>query len=69
MCQAFDYVKDEGISLESEYRYHARDGTCKKKSKSFIIRDCVNVTKLDSDELLEALTYGPVSIAVMANNI
>lgn len=68
MCQAFDYIKDNGISLESEYPYRARDQKCAKKSKSFIIRDCVNVTQLDSDELLEALAYGPVSVAVMANN-
>lgn len=68
MCQAFDYIKDNGISLESEYRYEARDRPCRKKSKAFIIRDCVNVTQLDSDELLEALAWGPVSVAVMADN-
>ncbi len=68
MSQAFEYVKDKGISTEQEYPYEARDGKCRKKSNSFQVAGCVNVTHDDSNELLEALNIGPVSVAVKANN-
>ena len=68
MSQAFDYIKDNGISLESEYPYVGRNGQCRKKSNSFQVAGCVNVTADDSMELLEALNIGPVSIAVKADN-
>ena len=69
MSAAFQYVKDHGISTEAEYPYEGRDRTCRKKSNSFQVAGCVNVTHNDNDELLEALTIGPVSIAVKANNM
>jgi C1A family cysteine protease len=69
MSAAFEYVKDKGISTEAEYPYEGRDRSCRKKSASFQVSGCVNVTHNDNDELLEALTIGPVSIAVKANNM
>ena len=69
MSAAFEYVKDKGISTEAEYPYEGRDRTCRKKSNSFQVSGCVNVTHNNNDELLEALTIGPVSIAVKANNV
>ena len=68
ISQAFEYVKDNGISTEKEYHYEGLDRKCRKKSKTFTISGCVNVTADDSNALLEALAYGPVSIAVRANN-
>jgi xylem cysteine proteinase len=68
MNQAFEYIKDQGISTDKEYPYEGRDRSCRKKSKSFVIDGCVNVTKDDNDNLLEALAHGPVSVAVKANN-
>ena len=68
MSQAFEYIAEQGISLESEYKYEAKDKTCRKKSSSYKLKGCVNVTSDDSMELLEALNIGPVSIAVKANN-
>ena len=68
MCQAFEYVKDHGISTEQDYPYEGRDRKCRKKTEGFKIAGCVNVTADDSHALLEALNYGPVSIAVKADN-
>ncbi|MDR3737355.1 MAG: C1 family peptidase [Acidobacteriaceae bacterium] len=68
MSQAFEYVAEKGISLESEYPYKGRDGTCKKVSSSYKIKGCVNVTADDSIELLQALNIEPISIAVKADN-
>ena len=68
MSQAFEYVKDHAISTRKEYPYEAKNGRCRKKSESFKISGCVNVTADDSNELLEALSYGPVSIAVKGGN-
>jgi hypothetical protein len=68
MNLAFEYIHDKGISTQKEYPYEGRDRTCRKKSNSFQIDGCVNVTENDNDMLLEALTHGPVSVAVKANN-
>lgn len=68
MNQAFQYVVDNGISTDKEYPYEGRDRSCRKKSKTLVIDGCVNVTKNDNDNLLEALAHGPVSVAVKANN-
>jgi len=68
MSWAFEYIKDKGISKRSEYPYTGRDGTCKKKSNSFQIAGCVNITAEDNDMLLEGLNLVPVSVAVSANN-
>jgi len=68
MNLAFEYIKDKGISTRQEYPYEGRDRPCRKKSNSFQIDGCVNVTKNDNDNLLESLAHGPVSVAVKANN-
>jgi len=71
MCQAFEYVADHGIASEKDYPYEARDRPCRTtgKKRALNIQGCVNVTRNDNDELLEALATGPVSVAVTANNI
>jgi len=68
MSQAFEYIAENGISTEQEYPYEARDGKCRKKSKAYTLKGCVNVTHDSNDELLEALNLQPVSVAVKANN-
>ncbi len=65
---AFTYVKDNGISTESEYGYEAKAQKCRKKSKSFGILGCVQVDEGNSEQLLEALNIGPVAIGVSAHN-
>ena len=68
MDLAFEYVQKNGISTEAEYPYEGRDGKCRKKSKALQIDGCTAVAADDSDQLLEALNHGPVSVAVKANN-
>jgi len=68
MSWAFEYIREKGISTRKEYPYEGRNGPCRKKSNSFQIKGCINVTKDDSDSLLEALNINPVSICVRANN-
>jgi C1A family cysteine protease len=68
MDAGFKYIMDKGISLASEYKYEGRDGACRKKSANYKLTGCVQVKHDDGDELLEALTKGPVSIAVKADN-
>eukprot|EP00829_Urostomides_striatus_P021587 TRINITY_DN96_c0_g1_i2.p1 TRINITY_DN96_c0_g1~~TRINITY_DN96_c0_g1_i2.p1 ORF type:complete len:308 (+),score=69.76 TRINITY_DN96_c0_g1_i2:28-924(+) len=65
---AFEYIKDKGISTRREYRYEGADGTCRKKSNSFQISGCANITKNDNDMMLEALSYGPVSAWIRSDN-
>jgi C1A family cysteine protease len=68
--QAMKWVTDNGgLCSEADYKYTARDGSCKKTS-------CESVTTLDSHdqyssekEMMEDLpTKGPISIAVDAEN-
>lgn len=71
MSQAFEYIADNGIAKEQDYKYTARNGRCRKSEvpRAIKISGCVNVTRDDSDMLLEALAIGPVSIAVTADNL
>lgn len=71
MSQAFEYIVDNGLATEADYKYTARNGNCKKGStpRAIKISGCVNVTRDDNDVLLEALALGPVSIAVTADNM
>lgn len=71
MSQAFEYIVDNGLATEKDYPYVARNNPCKSKSiaRAVKITGCVNITRDDSNELLEALATGPVSIAVTAGNI
>ncbi len=65
---AFNYVRERGISTESEYGYEARDWMCRKRSNSFEIGGCVPIAEGDSEQLLEALNIGPVAVGVSAAN-
>ena len=68
MCQSFQYVKEHGISTEKEYPYEAKDRACRKKSEALKISGCVYVEVNNSNALLEALAYGPVSISVKGSS-
>ena len=67
MTYAFHYIKDKGISKESEYPYEGRDDTCRKKSNSFQINGYVTVPANNNDQLLAALNIEPVSVTVEAD--
>ena len=69
MDPAFEYIRDKGISLESEYPYRGRDQKCQKKSSSFKLEGYVDVPQNDSNQLLIALNIQPISVAVEADQI
>jgi hypothetical protein len=64
MDNAFDWVKENGIPLESEYPYLGRDGNCKKFKKAFKTRGFFDVPKNNVGQMKAALNLGPVSIAI-----
>lgn len=66
MDNAFKYVKDHGIVLDSEYPYKAVKQTCSKDKGSFKISGFTDVQ--DCQTLVNALNEKPVSVAVDATN-
>lgn len=66
MDQAFDYMKDNGIQLESSYQYTARDGTCRADPSlmAFKIDSYTDVPQDDNSELIKAIYAAPVSVAI-----
>jgi C1A family cysteine protease len=68
MDNAFDYVIDNNICSESSYPYTGiGGGTCKKCDSVTEISSCVDVTKNNQIDLKEAVSMGPVSIAIEAD--
>ncbi len=70
MDDAFYYVIDTGITLESKYPYHAVGGSCKytDADKAFQITDCVDVTVDKELPLRAAINQQPVSVAIDASH-
>jgi len=66
MTNALDYVSKNGISLESNYPYKGRDGTCsyKEEDKAFQNKDFEIVPSSDSDQLKLAASKGVVAVGV-----
>jgi len=65
----FDYIQNNGISLNSDYPYLSRDGKCKANyfKKVVKIASYVKLPKNDYNSLMSAVaTVGPVSISVDA---
>jgi C1A family cysteine protease len=67
MDDAFQYAKDNGMCLESAYPYTAKGGDCQKCEPVVSISGCVDVTKNNQVNLKEAVSMGPVSIAIEAD--
>lgn len=66
MTSAFKFVRDNGIVHEDEYAYKARKQTCAKATGDFKISGYTEVT--NCNDLANALTGRPVSVAVDASN-
>jgi cathepsin L len=65
----FDYIKNNGISLSSDYPYFAKKGECKNKIKEKIasIGSFVKLPENDYDSLMQTVANnGPVAISVAA---
>ena len=67
MDSAFQYAKDNGMCLETAYPYTATGGDCQKCDPVVQISGCVDVTKNNQIALKEAVSRGPVSIAIEAD--
>jgi len=69
MDYAFQYIIRNGITTEAAYPYKAVDGTCKSSGKpvAATIRSFKDVTPNNDAQLKAALTVGPVSIAIEAD--
>jgi KDEL-tailed cysteine endopeptidase len=67
MDDAFQYAKDNGMCLESAYPYTAKGGDCQKCESVVTISGCVDVTPNNQVALKEAVSNGPVSIAIEAD--
>tara|TARA_Y100001970_G_C14185871_1_gene832564 strand:+ start:945 stop:1940 length:996 start_codon:yes stop_codon:yes gene_type:complete len=69
MDGAFHYVMDNGLCEESAYPYNAKGGECAAdECKSVVsLSSCVDVTPNNQIHLREAVSYGPVSIAIEAD--
>ena len=67
MDDAFKYSMDNGMCLESVYPYNAVGGDCQKCDTVVEISNCVDVTKNNQIDLKEAVSRGPVSIAIEAD--
>jgi KDEL-tailed cysteine endopeptidase len=67
MDDAFQYAMDNGMCLESAYPYTAKGGDCQKCDTVVEMSSCTDVTKNNQIDLKEAVSRGPVSIAIEAD--
>jgi cathepsin L len=71
MTQAMDYIiKNNGIDTEESYPYTAKDGTtCKYDAakSAATLSGYKNIRRGNEEDLVQALTVGPVSVAIDAS--
>merc|ERR1719510_2572139 len=72
MDYGFEFIKDNGITSESNYPYTARDGSCQTSKQTPAVIPAHDLTYTDvqrnsADALENALNVGPVSIAIEAD--
>jgi cathepsin L len=67
---AMNYIKANGLMLTSDYKYTARDGTCKADKTKFMVTlsGYIEVAKGNEVQMKEALyNNGPLAIAIYAS--
>jgi C1A family cysteine protease len=68
MDNAFQYAIDTGMCVESDYPYTASAGSCQSTCEPEVtITDCADVPANNQLALKEAVSFGPVSIAIEAD--
>ena len=67
MDYAFLYAIDNGICTEDEVPYNGAEGTCTACTSAASISDCIDVTSRNQLHLKEAVSIGPVSVAIEAD--
>ncbi|KAJ8975094.1 hypothetical protein NQ317_002018 [Molorchus minor] len=69
MALAYDYVKDNGISTESDYPYLGYEATCAHSSSVLTVNDYVFIPEGDEYTLKDAVAnVGPISVSVYADD-
>ena len=72
MNLTFFYVKDHGITTEKNYPYMTMTRKCnetKVADRVGSIKDCTEVTPNSKKALMNAIKYGPTSVAVQGNQL
>jgi len=69
MDQAFQYIEQNPLELESDYPYTAMDGTCKfvKTKGQGLVKGFTDVPAGNAAQLKAAIAKGPVSVAIEAD--
>lgn len=67
MESAFEFAIDNGMCTESEDPYLAKYETCEQCDTYAYFTDCVSVTPNNELHLKEAVSKGPVSVAIQAD--
>ena len=67
MDNAFKYAIDNGMCTEAEEPYKGEKDTCVRCTPEVFIKSCVDVKPNDQLKLMEAVSLGPVSIAIEAD--
>ena len=67
MDGAFNYAIHEGMCSEEEYPYHAKQGECMNCDIVASFENCNDVPPNDQVSLAEAVSKGPVSVAIEAD--
>jgi hypothetical protein len=68
MDNAFEYVIDNGLCDEADYPYTASGGSCNNQCLSVVsMSNCADVVANNQVVLKEAVSLGPVSIAIEAD--
>ena len=69
MDLAFQYLETHKLERENDYPYTGRDGSCKYKEASGVARATgyVDVKHNSPSALVDALSLGPVSVAIEAD--
>ena len=69
MTNAFEYVMNNGVCLESDYPYKANEGSCKRVDFVTSIMGYYEVPVGSTYELLKATTKNPVAVAIGADSL
>lgn len=67
MDGAFNYAIQNGMCSESDYPYRAKQGDCESCSPVVSMTSCYDVPANDQVALTEAVSIGPVSVAIEAD--
>ena len=71
MDDAFEYARQHAICTEIEKPYMAYSETCPLSyecDEAVLFNSCVDIQESNQEQLKEAVSQGPVSVAIQANN-